>query len=343
MTSPRTASGCTSRKSATARWSCCCTGSPEFWWTWRHQLTALAEAGYRAVAVDLRGYGDSDKPPRGYDALDARRRRRRADQGPRRAPRPPGRPRVGRHARVDGRPRLHPRLVRSVVSDRGAALRWRLRRAIRDAAGQGRARGHVFRFQAPMAPERWLTGDDALAVEELFRTWSGPQWTDTADFAETVRTAPRRRCSCRASRTARSSTTAGRSARSSAARAGGSSRRIDAGSKCRCCSCTAHWTPSCSNPPPATRPTGSARTPSSAATGDRPLPAPGSRRTPTSRSSLARSHCRQRLVAGARPSASAGRLLADQRDAFWTSADFLRGQHEAGLLVVDGRAEDHAR
>ncbi|HVV23603.1 MAG TPA: alpha/beta hydrolase, partial [Pseudonocardiaceae bacterium] len=42
-------------------------GFPEFWWAWRHQLTALADAGYRAVAMDLRGYGDSDKPPRGYD------------------------------------------------------------------------------------------------------------------------------------------------------------------------------------------------------------------------------------------------------------------------------------
>jgi pimeloyl-ACP methyl ester carboxylesterase len=42
-------------------------GFPEFWWSWRHQLPALAAAGRRAVAVDLRGYGDSDKPPRGYD------------------------------------------------------------------------------------------------------------------------------------------------------------------------------------------------------------------------------------------------------------------------------------
>ena len=42
-------------------------GYTEFWWGWRHQLQALTDTGYRAVAVDLRGYGDSDKPPRGYD------------------------------------------------------------------------------------------------------------------------------------------------------------------------------------------------------------------------------------------------------------------------------------
>src|ERR1700743_1419700 len=46
-------------------------GFPEFWWTWRHQLVTLAEAGYRAVAVDLRGYGGSDKPPRVYDLITA--------------------------------------------------------------------------------------------------------------------------------------------------------------------------------------------------------------------------------------------------------------------------------
>ncbi len=37
-------------------------GFPEFWWSWRHQLTPCAEAGYRAVAVDLRGFGGSDRP-----------------------------------------------------------------------------------------------------------------------------------------------------------------------------------------------------------------------------------------------------------------------------------------
>ncbi|MEO9223805.1 MAG: alpha/beta hydrolase [Acidimicrobiales bacterium] len=39
-------------------------GFPEFWWSWRNQLPALAAAGYRAVAVDLPGYGRSDKPAR---------------------------------------------------------------------------------------------------------------------------------------------------------------------------------------------------------------------------------------------------------------------------------------
>ena len=44
-------------------------GFPDFWWTWRHQLAWLPEAGFRAVAVDLRGYGGSDKPPRGYNLV----------------------------------------------------------------------------------------------------------------------------------------------------------------------------------------------------------------------------------------------------------------------------------
>ena len=37
-------------------------GFPESWYSWRHQLTAVAEAGYRAVALDVRGYGRSSKP-----------------------------------------------------------------------------------------------------------------------------------------------------------------------------------------------------------------------------------------------------------------------------------------
>ena len=37
-------------------------GFPEFWYTWRHQLPALAAAGYRVVAPDMRGYNRSGKP-----------------------------------------------------------------------------------------------------------------------------------------------------------------------------------------------------------------------------------------------------------------------------------------
>jgi pimeloyl-ACP methyl ester carboxylesterase len=39
-----------------------CHGFPESWYSWRHQLPALAAAGFHAVAPDMRGYGQSDRP-----------------------------------------------------------------------------------------------------------------------------------------------------------------------------------------------------------------------------------------------------------------------------------------
>jgi epoxide hydrolase A/B len=44
-----------------------CHGFPESWYSWRHQLRALAAAGFHAVAPDMRGYGRTDRP----DAIDA--------------------------------------------------------------------------------------------------------------------------------------------------------------------------------------------------------------------------------------------------------------------------------
>jgi pimeloyl-ACP methyl ester carboxylesterase len=39
-----------------------CHGFPESWYSWRHQIAALAAAGFRAVAPDMRGYGGTDAP-----------------------------------------------------------------------------------------------------------------------------------------------------------------------------------------------------------------------------------------------------------------------------------------
>ena len=37
-------------------------GFPESWFSWRHQMGPIAEAGFTACAIDVRGYGGSDKP-----------------------------------------------------------------------------------------------------------------------------------------------------------------------------------------------------------------------------------------------------------------------------------------
>ena len=44
-------------------------GFPECWWAWRHVIPALAQAGHRVAALDLRGFGGSDRPPSGYDLV----------------------------------------------------------------------------------------------------------------------------------------------------------------------------------------------------------------------------------------------------------------------------------
>ena len=52
-----------------------CHGYPGLWFSWRHQLKALADAGFTAAAIDMRGYGGSSRPREvnayGYDKLSA--------------------------------------------------------------------------------------------------------------------------------------------------------------------------------------------------------------------------------------------------------------------------------
>jgi pimeloyl-ACP methyl ester carboxylesterase len=157
-------------------------GFPEFWGAWRHQITALAGAGFRAVAVDLRGYGASDKPPRGYDGYTMS-----ADVvGLIRA--------LGeRTATVVGTgyggliawttAALHPQSVSRLIV-LGAAHPLRLRAGIlADPRRQLAAIGPVLAFQLPRYEHR-LTRADAAPVGEYLRRWAGPAWTQTADFAE---------------------------------------------------------------------------------------------------------------------------------------------------------------
>jgi pimeloyl-ACP methyl ester carboxylesterase len=158
-------------------------GFPQFWWTWRHQLTGLAAAGLRVVAPDLRGYGASDKPPRGYDlptaAADAAAVIRALGE---------------QEAVVVGSDwgglvgwtmaALHPRSVRRLVVVSAAHPR-RLRASVTDAR-QRRALAYALRFQLPRLPERRLTRADDDPVAELMRRWAGPSWLQTTDFAEAV-------------------------------------------------------------------------------------------------------------------------------------------------------------
>lgn len=166
-------------------------GFAGLWWSWHHQLRQLPAAGFRVVAVDLRGYGDSDKPPRGYDAWtlagDVAGLIRALGE---------------RSAHVVGHAwggllawsvaSMRPRVVRSVTTV-GAAHPLALRAALgRPPLGrrgaQARAMRHLLRFQVPMAPERWLTADDAANVGGLLHRWAGPEWRDTDDFVETSAT-----------------------------------------------------------------------------------------------------------------------------------------------------------
>jgi pimeloyl-ACP methyl ester carboxylesterase len=160
-------------------------GMPTFWWTWAPQLIDLADAGFRAVAVDLRGYGGSDKPPRGYDAttLASDIASLVAALGERDAVI------VGND--VGGLlawtvAAHNPQVVRRIAV-LGATHPIRMRQAVfTDRKGQRHASAYALKkFQLPRYGERLLT-QDSLYIKELFETWSGPRWRGTPGYVEAV-------------------------------------------------------------------------------------------------------------------------------------------------------------
>ena len=148
-------------------------GFGSFWWSWRHQLRGLRNA--RVVAVDLRGYGGSDKPPRGYDGWTLAG----DTAGLVRALGHPSATLVG-HA--DGglvcwaTSVLHPRMVRAIAvvsSPHPAALR----SSALTRRDQGRALlPWMLRYQVPMWPERALTRHNAAELERLVRSRASEKW-----------------------------------------------------------------------------------------------------------------------------------------------------------------------
>ncbi len=170
-------------------------GFPEFWWSWRHQLVALGEAGYRAVAPDLRGYGASDKPPRGYDAYTLS-----SDvAGMVRA--------LGAHrADVVGHDwggvlawtaaTLHPELVRRLAVV-GMPHPLRLREALLRDRQQRRASAYIGLFQLPRVPENRLRRYGGAYVGDLLRAWGGPGFPDPETerrCREAIQIAPAAHC-----------------------------------------------------------------------------------------------------------------------------------------------------
>jgi len=157
-------------------------GFPEFWWAWEAQLSALADAGFRAVAVDLRGYGASDKPPRGYDgytmAADVVGLIRALGE---RSATLVGTGYGGMLAWTTAA--FHPRLVRRLVVI-AAAHPLRARAAVfADPRGQLAAAAPMLKFQIPRY-EHVLTRDGAAPIEEFLVRWGGSAWVRSPAFAE---------------------------------------------------------------------------------------------------------------------------------------------------------------
>src|SRR6266542_2523895 len=125
-----------------------CHGFPESWYSWRHQLAALAAAGFHAVAPDMRGYGQTDAPAviAGHDW---------------------GAP-VAWHATL-----LRPDLFRAVIA---LSVPFRPRGAVRPTAAMPRTDEAIFYqlyFQTPGVAEAELERDVRATMRRLAYSGSG--------------------------------------------------------------------------------------------------------------------------------------------------------------------------
>ncbi|MFT3716252.1 MAG: alpha/beta hydrolase [Gordonia sp. (in: high G+C Gram-positive bacteria)] len=160
-------------------------GFGEFWYTWRHQLAVLNDAGYRAVAIDLRGYGDSDKPPRGYDgwtlAGDTHALIRAL-----------GHSQASLVGHADGglvcwaTATLHPRSVTEIAVLASPHPRSLRRGVLRNPQEREAFLGPFLHNQLPRIGEKRLTRNDGEFIEEYFRERAGEPWKQTDDFADAV-------------------------------------------------------------------------------------------------------------------------------------------------------------
>ena len=162
-------------------------GFPLFWWTWRDLIPALADQGFRVVAIDMRGYGGSDHPPHGYDPTTLAEDTAAIIRG------------LGEdHATVIGHGWggivawtlgvLHSDLVDGIVVVNAPHPR-RMRQAMLTDRRQRRAMGFIWGLQVPFWPERTLRSSGAARIEDFLREWShDDSWLDD-DTLERYRTA----------------------------------------------------------------------------------------------------------------------------------------------------------
>lgn len=146
-------------------------GFPQFWYAWRHQMLAIADAGWRAVAMDLRGYGASDKPPRGYDTYTSTADAAKIIRS------------LGEESAIVlgqglggfvawSMPSLQPGTTRAVGSLSMPHPRV-MRRASYRSMEQRRANRYLLDMQQPFVPERAMTRDGSY-IESLLGEWASP-------------------------------------------------------------------------------------------------------------------------------------------------------------------------